>query len=98
MVEAGPAVCPCSRKGLMEAAGPSKEDKMNDFGRRVRALDRIKACAEGPQKRVFLTSTECQFLCEYIWWLTDQITYAKAKDREAIMRETKEEDDDARDA
>lgn len=55
----------------------------------ARTLDRLKACADGYQTRVCLKSGECLKLCCYIYWLTDQIAYAKAK---------KEEDDDARDA
>ena len=58
-------------------------DKVN-FGRLVRTLDRLKDCAEAPhpQAKVMLTSTECQDLCEYIWWLTDQIHKAKPEKQE----------------
>ena len=46
----------------------------------VRALDRLKACAEGQQKKVCLTSVECEKICAYIWWLADMYTHAKAKE------------------
>ena len=51
----------------------------------ARTLDRLKACADGYQTKICLKSGECLKVCAYIWWLTDQIAYAKAKDREAIM-------------
>lgn len=44
----------------------------------TQALDRLKACAEGQQTKVCLTSTECEKVCAYIWWLTDRC----AKDKE----------------
>ena len=44
----------------------------------VRALCRLKACAEGQQKKVCFTSGECENVCAYIWWLTDRC----AKDKE----------------
>ena len=43
----------------------------------ARRLDRLKACAEGQQKKVCLTSEDCREVCAYIWWLTDK--YAKEK-------------------
>ena len=43
----------------------------------ARALDRLKACAEGQQKKVCLTSGESEKVCAYIWWLTNM--YAKEK-------------------
>lgn len=46
----------------------------------ARALDRLKACADGQQKKVCLTSKECEKVCAYIWWLTDMYVHAKAKD------------------
>ena len=46
----------------------------------ARALDRLKACAEGQQTKVCLTSKECERICAYIWWLTDMYTHAKAKE------------------
>lgn len=47
----------------------------------VRTLDRLKACAEGQQKKVCLTSAECENVCAYIWWLTDMYVHAKAKEK-----------------
>lgn len=44
----------------------------------VKALDRLKACAEAEQKKVCLTSGESEKICAYIWWLTDRC----AKDKE----------------
>jgi hypothetical protein len=46
----------------------------------VQALDRLKACAEGQQKKVCLTSGESEKICAYIWWLTDMYAHAKAKE------------------
>lgn len=46
----------------------------------TRALDRLKVCAEGQQKKVCLTSKECEKVCAYIWWLTDMYAHAKAKE------------------
>lgn len=46
----------------------------------VRMLDRLYHCAEGQQKKVCLTSKECEKVCAYIWWLTDMYTHAKAKE------------------
>ena len=46
----------------------------------ARALDRLKACAEGQQKKVCLTSKECETVGAYIWWLTDMYVHAKAKE------------------
>lgn len=46
----------------------------------VRTLDRLKACAEGQQTKVCLTSRECERVCAYIWWLTDMYVHAKAKE------------------
>jgi len=47
----------------------------------ARTLDRLKACADGPQTRVCLTSKECLEVCAYIWWLTDMYVHAKAKEK-----------------
>lgn len=46
----------------------------------VRALDRLKACADGQQKKVCLTSKESEKICAYIWWLTNMYVHAKAKE------------------
>ena len=46
----------------------------------ARTLDRLKACAEGRQTKVCLTSKECEKVCAYIWWLTDMYLHAKAKE------------------
>ena len=46
----------------------------------TRALDRLKACADGQQEKVCLTSKECEKVCAYIWWLTDMYVHAKAKE------------------
>lgn len=46
----------------------------------VKALDKLKACADGQQKKVCLTSTDCEKVCAYIWWLTDMYLHAKAKE------------------
>lgn len=46
----------------------------------ARALDRLKACADGSQTRVCLTSKESEKICAYIWWLADMYTHAKAKE------------------
>jgi hypothetical protein len=46
----------------------------------VRALYRLKACAEGSQTKVCLTSEECEKVCVYICWLTDMYVHAKAKE------------------
>ena len=46
----------------------------------VKALDRLKTCADGQQKKVCLTSKECEKVCAYIWWLTDMYAHAKAKE------------------
>ena len=46
----------------------------------ARALCRLKACAEGQQKKACLTSEECEKVCVYIWWLTDMYVHAKAKE------------------
>ena len=43
----------------------------------VRALYRLKACAEGQQKKVCLSSGECAKVCAYMWWLTDMYAHAK---------------------
>ena len=53
----------------------------------AKTLDRLRACADGYQTKICLKSGECLKVCAYIWWLTDQIAYAKAKDREAIMQD-----------
>lgn len=45
----------------------------------AQALDRLKACADGYQKRACLTSKESYVVCAYIWWLTDEIARAKEK-------------------
>ncbi len=47
----------------------------------VRTLDRLKTCANGRQKKVCLTSKECEKVCGYIWWLTDMYAHAKAKEK-----------------
>lgn len=44
------------------------------------ALDRLRRCAEGRQKKVCLTSTESEKICAYIWWLADMYAHAKAKE------------------
>ena len=49
----------------------------------VKALDRLKACAEGQQKKVCLTSWECENVCAYIWWLTDRCAKDKEKREDA---------------
>jgi hypothetical protein len=46
----------------------------------TRALDRLKVCAEGQQKKVCLTSRESEKICAYIWWLTDMYLRANAKE------------------
>ena len=46
----------------------------------VKTLDRLKACAEGRQTKVCLTSKDCEKVCAYIWWLTDMYAHAKAKE------------------
>ena len=46
----------------------------------VKALDRLKACADGQQTEVCLTSTDCEKICAYIWWLADMCLHAKAKE------------------
>ena len=46
----------------------------------ARALCRLKACAEGQQKKVCLASGECEKVCAYVWWLTDRCAHAKAKE------------------
>ena len=46
----------------------------------ARTLDRLKICADGQQKKVCLTSKECEKICAYIWWLTDMYAHAKAKE------------------
>lgn len=46
----------------------------------VKALDRLKACAEGQQTKVCLTSKESEKICAYIWWLTDIYVHAKAEE------------------
>ena len=46
----------------------------------VKALDRLKSCADGQQKKICLTSEECKAVCAYIWWLTDRCAHAKAKE------------------
>ena len=46
----------------------------------ARALDRLKACADGQQKKACLTSGECKAVCAYIWWLTDMYLLTKAKE------------------
>ena len=43
----------------------------------ARTLDRLKACADGYQKRACLTSKESYVVCAYIWWLTNEIAKAK---------------------
>ena len=53
----------------------------------ARTLDRLKACADGYQTRVCLTSKECLDVCAYIWWLTDVI--AKAKQESPKQQEDK---------
>ena len=45
----------------------------------VRTLDRLKACADGPQTRVCLTSKECLEVCAYIYWLTAELAKAREK-------------------
>lgn len=45
----------------------------------VRTLDRLYHCAEGPQTRICLTSSECEAVCAYIWWLTDRCSKAEEK-------------------
>ena len=51
----------------------------------ARTLDRLKACADGRQSRICLTSRESYEVCAYIWWLTDEI--AKANAQQAVMTE-----------
>lgn len=53
----------------------------------TRALDRLKACADGQQKKVCLTSKESEKVCAYIWWLTDKL--AKAKEKASKQQEDK---------
>ena len=48
----------------------------------VRTLDRLKACAEGRQTRVCLTSKECERVCVYVWWLTDRLAEARGMTEE----------------
>lgn len=48
----------------------------------VKAIDRLKSCAEGQQKKVCLTSRESKAVCAYIWWLTDMYAHAKAKEKD----------------
>ena len=48
----------------------------------ARTLDRLKACADGCQTRVCLTSEECMEVCAYIWWLTDEIAKRQGADHE----------------
>ena len=45
----------------------------------ARTLDRLKACADGPQTRVCLTSKECLEVCAYIYWLTAELAKAREK-------------------
>jgi len=52
-------------------------DENSNILKLTRALDRLRACAEGPQTKVCLTSEDCREVCAYIWWLTDK--YAKEK-------------------
>lgn len=47
----------------------------------AQALNRLKACADGQQTRVCLTSRESEKICAYIWWLTDMYLHAKAKEK-----------------
>lgn len=47
----------------------------------TRALDRLKACADGQQTRICLTSRESYEVCAYIWWLTDMCARAEAKEK-----------------
>ena len=47
----------------------------------ARTLDRLKACADGHQTRICLTSKECLEVCAYIYWLTDRCAYVKAKEK-----------------
>lgn len=42
----------------------------------ARTLDRLKACADGQQTRICLTSRESYEVCAYIWWLTDKLAKA----------------------
>ena len=49
----------------------------------AQALDRLKACADGYQTRVCLTSKECLEVCAYIFWLTDMIVRKEALDGRA---------------
>ena len=42
----------------------------------VKALDRLKHCADGQQTRICLTSRESYEVCAYIWWLTDKLAKA----------------------
>ena len=53
----------------------------------ARALDRLKACADGSQTRVCLTSRESEKICAYIWWLTDQFAKAKEVQNEEVLRD-----------
>ena len=81
----------------METAGPLKEEEMEGQLQCIalaKTLDRLKACVDGYSKKVCLSQEECAEVCVYIYWLTDQIAYAKAKDREAIMREESKENAD----
>ena len=45
----------------------------------ARTLDRLKACADGRQSKICLTSRESYEVCAYIWWLTDKLANAKEK-------------------
>ena len=47
----------------------------------ARTLDRLKACADGYQTRICLTSKECLEVCAYIYWLIDMYAHAKAKEK-----------------
>ena len=53
----------------------------------ARTLDRLKACADGQQTRICLTSRESYEVCAYIWWLTDKL--AKAKEKASKQQEDK---------
>ena len=45
----------------------------------ARALDKLKACADGKDRSLRLTQGDCKDVCAYIWWLTDQIHKAKTE-------------------
>lgn len=45
----------------------------------VRALDRLRICADGLQTEVCLTSKECLKVCTYIYWLTDMIVREESR-------------------